>query len=347
MRFGVSRVLDVIEQRLTLDPALARGVLDLAEVVRLTDLDGDSGKPATLLRLGHVIDAFGAHLGEGSVAVYVVVGRALLSDLDLTSNERMVVRRWADDGLVEVLAEPGDRVLELAEMLSVPVLTRRSYQQFAGRFRWLPGGLLAPGPAGMSQLGNGAPVSAQAPAWVARMWRCPEPGCVSFGVPDGSQPPPRVRSGSPVCPRHETRLVDAGRRPRARVLAVRVDGAVRCRFVVREATPVTVGRSPSHGVGLGPLLGEEAMRWISRSHLRLELRGDALVIVDTSTNGTTVRGPAGPVKLPAGQVRGVGPDEVIELYAGVEIAPPSRFRSAPAQLASVMSEAPTVSMRLR
>src|SRR5918992_3539959 len=131
MRFEVSRVLDAIEARLSLDPTLTRGVLELAEVVRLVDLDGDAGKPASLLRLGHVLDAFSRHLAEDGVGVFVVVDRSLLSDLDLTSNERMVVRRWADDGLVEVVPEDAaDRVLEVAEVLGVPVLSRQSFQEY-------------------------------------------------------------------------------------------------------------------------------------------------------------------------------------------------------------------------
>jgi hypothetical protein len=350
MRFEVSRVLDAIEARLTLDPALARGVLALAEVVRLADLDGDTGKPASLLRLGHVLDALARHLAEDGAAVYVVVDRSLLSDLDLTSNERMVVRRWADDGLVEVLPEPADRVLEVAELLGVPVLTRHSYAEYAERYPWLPRGLLAPEVGGLSTVGDGTPGPPTTPM-LTRLWRCPEPGCAGFGAPSGGQPPPRLRAAAPTCPRHQTRLADAGPRPPARVLAVRVDGAVRGRFVVREETPVVVGRSPAAGgtgavVALGPLLGEEAMRWISRSHLRLELRGDALVVVDTSTNGTTVVGPAGVVPLTAGQAYGLGHDDVVELYQGVELGRPVRFHGGAARPNSVMAEAPTVALRL-
>jgi hypothetical protein len=48
VRFEVSKVLDAIEARLTTDPALARAVVDLAEVVRYADLDG--GRPASMLR---------------------------------------------------------------------------------------------------------------------------------------------------------------------------------------------------------------------------------------------------------------------------------------------------------
>jgi hypothetical protein len=351
MRFEVSRVLDAIEARLTLDPALARGVVDLAEVVRLVDLDGDAGRPASVLRLGHVLDSLAQHLAEDGVAVYVVVDRSLLSDLDLTSNERMVVRRWADDGLVEVLAESADRVLEVAELLGVPVLSRRMFPEYADRYQWLPRGLLSPGVGGLATVGEGTPGPPTSPV-LTRMWRCPEPACAGFARPTGGQPPPRLRSAAPTCPRHETRLADFGPRPPARVLAVRVDGAVRGRFVVREAAPVVVGRAPAEAGGpgavvtLGPLLREEAMRWISRSHLRLELRGDALVAIDTSTNGTAVRSPDGSRPLTAGHAFGLGNDDVIELYQGVELGRPNRFHGGTAQPSSVMADAPTIALKL-
>jgi hypothetical protein len=353
MRFGVSRVLDAIEARLTLDPALARGVLDLAEVVRLVDLDGDTGKPASLLRLGHVVDALGQHLAEDGVTVYVVAARSLISDLDLTSNERMVVRRWADDGLVEVSGDPADRVLEVAELLGVPVLSRRLFPEYAEHYPWLPAGLLAPAAAGLSTVGTGIPGPPRT-QMLTRVWQCAEPDCPGFGVPSGAQPPPRLRAAAPTCPRHETRLADAGSRPEARVLAVRVDGAVRGRFVVREAGPVLVGRAPTApasaasggAVELGPLLGEDALRWVSRNHLRLDLRGNALVVTDTSTNGTSVRTPAGPVALSSGQRYGLGDDDVIELYQRVELGRPTRFHGGAAAPASVMADAPTVAIRI-
>jgi hypothetical protein len=143
VRFEVSKVLDAIEARLTTDPALARAVVDLSEIVRYADLDG--GRPASMLRLGLVIDALGRHVAEESVPVYAVVPRSLLSDADLTSNERMVVRRWADDGVVEVVPELGDRVLEVAELIGLPVLTRSRAEQYRDRRPWVdePGRLLA------------------------------------------------------------------------------------------------------------------------------------------------------------------------------------------------------------
>lgn len=350
MRFEVSRVLDAIEARLTLDPALARAVVGLSEVVRLVDLDGDTAKPASLLRLGHVLDALGQHLAEDGVAVYVVADRALLSDLDLTSNERMVVRRWADDGLVEVLADPADRLLEVAELLGVPVLSRSLFSQYADRYPWLPAGLLAPGPGGLATVGAGTPGPPRSPV-LTRVWRCPEPGCPAFGAPSGGQPPPRLPAAAPLCPRHDTRLTDAGPRPPARVLALRIDGAVCGRFVVRPDAPVVVGRAPAPTatgtvVQLGPLLAEAASRWVSRTHLWLELRDGTLFVTDTSTNGTVVQTPNGAVPLSARTSYPVTNDDVIELYQGVELGAPSRFRGGAARPTSVMAEAPTVAIRL-
>lgn len=347
MRFAVSATLDAIEARLTLDPALARAVVDLTEVVRLVELDRDTGKPASLLRLGHVIDALAGHLAEDGVAVYPVAERSTLSDLELTSNERMVVRRWVDDGLVEVLEESGDRVLEVGELLSAPVVTGRRFTEpvwLAERYPWLPDGLLVPGATGLSPRRGPLP-GPPATRALGRLWRCPQAGCVGFGAPEGRQRPPRLLASAPTCPQHDQRLVDAGPRPAARVLAVRVDGVVRGRLVVREMAPVLVGRAPEAGVALAPWLGEEAMPWVSRSHLRLELRGEALVVQDTSTNGTTVRTGGGPVRLAAGQAYGMDSDDVVELYQGVELARPARWRGGAPPGQSVMAEAPTIALR--
>ncbi|MEU5831957.1 FHA domain-containing protein, partial [Micromonospora tulbaghiae] len=191
MRFEISKVLDAIEGRVCTDPSLARAVVDLAEVIRWQNLDG--GRPASLLRLGMVIDALSRQIGEDSVPVYAIVHRALLSDADLTSNERMVVRRWADDGLVEVLDQPGDRMLEVADLLGLPVLTRARLDGLVGRYPWIgqAGRVLAPvpgagGPVFIAHVGGGQDpaTGSRSPAGVkvlSRKWRCPEPGCALFG----------------------------------------------------------------------------------------------------------------------------------------------------------------------
>ncbi|WP_433529725.1 FHA domain-containing protein [Micromonospora sp. CA-263727] len=380
MRFEISKVLDAIEGRVCTDPQLARAVLDLAEIIRYQDLDG--GRPASTLRLGMVIDALARSMEEDSVPVYAVVHRGVLSDADLTSNERMVVRRWADDGKVEVLDNPGDRMLEVADLLGLPVLSRVRFDGLRGRFPWLveqPGRALAPvpgagGPVFIAHVGGGhtpvsGPPSPAGAKLLTREWRCSESGCTLFGggggggafadlaavdrVPAG-QPPPSLRNGVPTCPRHGSRLRDAGPRPRSEVLAVRVGGLTRRRFVLTEEQPAVVGRAPdgSGGIMLGQWLNDEARRWISRSHVRLELRGGDVVVTDVSTNGSGVR-PGGSmaesdrIPLAPQQSRVLGAGDMVELYPGVQIGRPSELPTgAPYNPDSVMSEAPTMAMRL-
>lgn len=377
MRFEISKVLDAIEGRVCTDPQLVRAVVDLAEVVRFVDLDG--GRPATLLRLGLVIDALTRQIEEDGVPVYAVVHRGLLSDADLTSNERMVLRRWADDGLVEVAAHPAERVFEVADVLGLPVLSRHHPDALRERHPWVatPGRLLAPvaGPAGPSLVTRGggetrpqsvgiSPVGAKL---LSRLWQCPERGCTHFGgggegafadlarvdhKPSG-QPPPSLRSGAPTCPRHERRLADGGPRPRSEVLSVRVDGAIRQRFVVGVDRPVMVGRAPEQngGVMLGQWLGDEARRWVSRSHVRFELRGSELVAFDVSTNGSGVR-PGGSmdeadrIPLVGRQSRVLAPKDILELYPGVQVGRSRIWASGgAASPMSVMANAPTMAIR--
>ncbi|MFI7601083.1 FHA domain-containing protein [Actinoplanes sp. NPDC049681] len=377
MRFEVSKVLDAIEARLTTDPALARAVVDLSEIVRYADLDG--GRPASMLRLGLVIDALGRHVAEENVPVYAVVPRGLLSDADLTSNERMVVRRWADDGVVEVVPQLDDRVYEVAELLGLPVLTRGRAEQFRDRRPWIeePGRLLAAvpgagGPVLVARVGRGEvpPVAEPSPTGqklLSRVWGCPESNCSAYGSggdPDSpfadmrkttspvSQPPPSLRGGVPTCPRHGTRLRDAGPRPAVEVLSVRIDGVVRQRFVVSTEKPVVVGRAPEGGgVMLGQWLSDDARKWISRGHVRLALRSGELSAQDVSTNGTGIR-PNGSfdddqrITLNRDETRALAPNDVVELYANVHVGRAKLWHSGGvAQPHSVMAEAPTMAIR--
>ncbi|MFI7545890.1 FHA domain-containing protein [Actinoplanes sp. NPDC049599] len=377
MRFEVSKVLDAIEARLTTDPALARAVVDLSEIVRYADLDG--GRPASMLRLGLVIDALGRHVSEENVPVYAVVPRGLLSDADLTSNERMVVRRWADDGVVEVVPQLDDRVYEVAELLGLPVLTRARGEQFRDRRPWVeePGRLLAAvpgagGPVLVARVGRGEIPAVGEPSPVgqqllARLWSCPESNCVAYGSggdPDSpfadmrkvtapvAQPPPSLRSGAPTCPRHGTRLRDTGARPAVEVLSVRIDGVVRQRFVVSADKPVVVGRAPEGGgVMLGQWLTDDARKWISRGHVRLALNGGELTAQDVSTNGTGIR-PNGSlddddrITLNRDETRTLAANDMVELYAGVNVGRAKLWSTGGVtQPSSVMAEAPTMAIR--
>jgi hypothetical protein len=311
-----------------------------------------------------VIDALSRRLGDGEVALYPVATRGLLSDTDLTSNERMVIRRWSDDGLVEVV--PAEvpalaRVCEAAALIGQPVVTKAPLPGYTGMvFR----PVAAPGGAALEG-GDGTPPPRH--AVLTRRWHCAVPDCPSFGSTagpfsggasrDGAQPPPHLAPGGvPICPRHGERLIDDGPQPAAVAMVARVGGVVRERFVVADGRPVVVGRSPDdrHGVVLGPYLDDRAVRWVSRNHVRLDLQGDRVRVTDLSTNGTVVLGHAGPADPPRptglsrDQPYPVGEWDVIQLHPDVEVGRADRQRrpAGPMQPESVMGEAPTVAMRL-
>jgi hypothetical protein len=137
VRFEVSRVMDTVEQRLTTDVTLAQAVVDLADVARFQELDG--GRPVNVLRVGMVLDALAQYLLDGAAMLYPVAGRELLADQALTSKERMVLGRWLDAGRIEAVPMVGDRVIEVADFTGMPVISRRSYRQYAERFPWVTG----------------------------------------------------------------------------------------------------------------------------------------------------------------------------------------------------------------
>jgi len=356
VRFETSRALDAIERRLTVDPLAAGGVIDLVDAARSVDLDG--GRPAALLRLGQYIDALSRRLGDGNTALYAIAERGAMSDTDFTSNERMVLRRWSDDGLIEMLppgARVNARVREVAHLTGVPVISRSP----------LPG---HPGPV---YLTTGAPGNLEltlAPATGAtrthpvlqRYWRCPASDCPVLGRPPSGgagQAPPALPSGAPICPRHGDRLIDSGPRPPAMMLAVRINSQVRARFPVTAVRPVVVGRAPDdqQGVTIGNWLDDESSRRVSRNHLRFELRDGMLLVTDVSTNGAAIlarTGPAAPPRemdLNRGEPKALGEWDEVELYPEITVGradrPPADAPTGSAP-ASVMADAPTIALRL-
>ncbi|GAA1764235.1 FHA domain-containing protein [Luedemannella helvata] len=364
MRFAVTGVLDAIEKRLTTDATLAAAVIDLAAVAGYADLDG--GRPVNLLRVGMAVDALAALTGEDGSALYPVAPRALLGDADITSKERMVLGRWADDGLIEVVPDLGDRVPEVAGLTGLPVITPYPLDGFADRHPWVihradrvlrlqphAGGarIVAPAGAGRPTTPEGAGA-----ALLSRLWRCDREDCPSFGPRRAlQQPVPRLRVGVPSCPRHDVPLAGLGPRPPAAVMVAVVDGAVRARFAVRAGRPVPVGRAPDdpESVELGPWLSGDAAREISRAHVVLEMGADGtLSAVDSSTNGTTILTRTGPdapaeqVRLERGHPYALGAFDTVRLHPGVEIVPADRAPTAEARSSSsVLADAPTVIFR--
>jgi hypothetical protein len=52
----------------------------------------------------------------------------------------MVLGRWTDDGLIEVTPNIGDRVVEIADLTGLPVITTHPYPGLVERFGWLADG---------------------------------------------------------------------------------------------------------------------------------------------------------------------------------------------------------------
>jgi hypothetical protein len=346
MRFEVSQVLDAIERRLGTDPALAAGVLDVAEMMYCADLDGGGGRPANLLRLGLVIDALARQVGEEQVYAYCIVDKSLLSNQDLTSNERMVMRRWGDDGVVEVVPGAAQRVAEISELTGLPVISR------AIPATWAP----LPGAGGVvlnprNQIPHGPSQTGQ--RMMSRWWKCPDPECGLFGQMRRSPglPVPRLTRAQPSCPRHDLPLADTGQRPPQQVLAVRVDGVIRIRFVVTAAGQVVVGRAPEGGQGvvLGHWLSEEARAKVSRSHVAVSLTQQGISVTDLSMNGTVIKlgGAAdGELAMTKGAHRILGASDLVELFPGVEFGRLGALSSTRSlDVSSVVAEAPTMIFR--
>jgi pSer/pThr/pTyr-binding forkhead associated (FHA) protein len=363
VRFDVTQVMDAIERHLTTEAALAQAVVDLGHIAWFDALDG--GRPVSLLRAGLLIDALSRHLGDDAVMVYGVASRDLLTDADLTSKERMVLGRWAGDGLIEVVQVMADRVAEVADITGLPVITIDGFPGMESRYPWLRGQpervlQLVPADGGARIVGgHPLPATPDGPgaALLSRVWRCPRRDCPTFGERRGvTQAVPRMRSGVPICPRHDEPLVNAGARPPSLTLVLMVDGVARERFVVRAGRPVTIGRSPDDpdGLMIGGLLTGQAAQMISRNHVRLELREDGLLVTDLSTNGTIVRtqggsygaGAAEQVHLNGGAPYPLKPWDQVELHTGVTVVRSDRLPSASmGGYGSVMGDAPTISFR--
>jgi hypothetical protein len=348
VRFETSRTLDAIETRLSLDPLVSRAVVDLAETVFRADFDG--GRPAQLLRLGLIIDAVSAYLGDDRAGLYVVAPRGLLQDTALSSNERIVIRRWADDGLVEVINDMNGRIAEIAIQTGLPVVG-----QSPPGTGWSIIPQAMPGGVGVRPAGE-APPDGLTPA---RWWRCREDDCGMFGgmTIGRGQPPPTAIKGKPACPRHESPLSDAGARPAQVAMVVRVDGVIRERFTVTAGQPITVGRAPDErdSLGLARWLDERGSKWVSRSHVRIDLTGEGVTVTDLSTNGTTLLARGGPLEPVKPRKIGKGGTHVLRaldcvaLYDGVEVGRAGRMvadGTKPLER-SVMADAPTISLNIQ
>ncbi|MEU0334974.1 hypothetical protein [Streptomyces sp. NPDC006193] len=341
--------------RLTPDASSADFVVDVANVVREPSLGGSRG--ADLGRFLALLDGLAAFTGDDTTQVYAVCDRSLLTDGRLTREERRTLAGWHRAGLLAVWDVADHRIIEAAEATTAQVVTYDGFLDFHRRHPWLygnrdrfvepfagPGGAVSvrrrimPEPdewqmsrkeeesallaAGLYDRRDGA---GPRTGLLLRRWRCPEPDCAAFGpAGHGTLPRRQGRNGRVVCPEHLSELTDLGPRPRRLQLKLRVDGAVRHRFLVTEGQDLAVGRHPRRepGVPLAPWLPQRspARVWISRDHVLLRVCGGKLLVSDISVNGTRLRLPDGRTeRAPRETFRAVGHRHVVLLHDTVQL----------------------------
>ena len=194
---------------------------------------------------------------------------------------------------------------------------------------------------------------------LSRFWRCPATDCPTFGrqpAAGAGQPPPALPSGAPLCPRHGERLIDAGPRPVAMTMAVRIDGAVRARFPLTSIRPVVVGRAPRSRAGSPSATGSTT----SPAGSAATTSGSSCA---TAWSWSPTSAPTAPrilartsssvapreVDLHRGEPKAMGEWDEVELYPEVTVG---RADRPPASVAkggapdSVMADAPTIALRL-
>ncbi|GII90843.1 FHA domain-containing protein [Sinosporangium siamense] len=306
-----------IDRHLTLDVNSADFIVDMANVVRNDGLL--TMRRADLSRLVALVNGLKQFTRDETVKIYAVCDRSVLRDGNLTADERAMLTSWFENGLIEVLRTADDRVLELRNVSSLPVISDDNFGDYHRTYPWLSGNrdafyspysvdggtisirrriirVLAEREiarkeeealllqAGLYDRRDAGPRR----DLLNRLWKCPEQDCPMFGPGHAI---PTHRRGVVRCPAHELPLIDLGPRPARTQLKVKVDGDVVARFTLAVGESTTVGRAPlNNGVALARWLeGTPAIYKVSRSHVEISREAVAVVVRDLSTNGTRVR----------------------------------------------------------
>jgi hypothetical protein len=286
------------------DVLAADYLVDLSSVARMTDPPGPG-----IHQVGRLIDTLAAQDGDPEVQVYLVADESL-PDL-LSRADAKTLRLWAELGQAELLGDADARVLELAELTGLTVISRDRYEGHRGPHPWLQGNVtqfLEPfvgqdGRMAVRWADLGRAVGPDVPRAAAkalvrkqdllargavpdRVWRCPVPSCTRYDpAQHGIVPLPRIVAGEPTCGIHGRPLADDG--PRRTVVPMRllVDGACMHRFLIWAGREMTAGRELVE-LFAGVDVSEAAK--VSSSHLAVSYVGGALTIRDDSADGTVI-----------------------------------------------------------
>ncbi len=265
-----------------------------------------------------VLDALEIRERDVGLRIYAVADESLLHLRELTQADRHTLARWRESGLIDVTGDADPRILELAAMTGLPVISRDRYLDHRTEHPWLQGNtqqflephlepdgrlMIRPVDLGVasewqvSQREEQALLKKQGllagpgrsplREVLDRSWRCPERICGLYRASRGGGAfLPRIRHGRATCEIHGRELLDDGPRPATAQVKVLVDGNCVARFTLAGGTSTAVGRAPTDGISLASWLDDREKHLISRTHLVLTFRDGRLLVRDQSTNGT-------------------------------------------------------------
>lgn len=279
-------------------------LVDLSNVARMSDPPGPG-----LHQLARVIDALVTQDDDPEVSVYLVADKSLPNAL--ARPDGRTVRAWAGQGHVELLGDADERLLELAELTGLSVISRDRYRDHRDLHPWLQGnttqflepfvdnkGRMVVRSVNLGRLGDTEMSGYAEKALLKkqgllsrgdvldRTWRCPVPSCTLYDASRGRFVLlPRIIAGEPTCEIHSKVLADEGPRQSVVPMKLVVDGRCAHRFVVQAGNDVVVGREFVE-VFAGVDAAEAAK--VSRNHLALSYEGGKLTVRDASTHGTAI-----------------------------------------------------------
>ncbi|NEA73810.1 FHA domain-containing protein [Streptomyces sp. SID13588] len=330
-------------------------LVDVSVVARQAGIAGNAER--SLLRIELVAAALVRRTGDPDASLYLVADASLLGGRRRFADpaEARRLQDWVNRGLVEQVPDADERVLELAEMTGLPVITNDYYVDHRDSRPWIQGNdwqFLKPVPArgGTVELkplhmGVRSPheISRKAEESVlkkqgllgagrvplenvvGRSWRCPARGCALYDTARGNSVLlPRMRAGRPTCELHALTLLDQGSRAAAAQLKLLLEGCCVARFTLDAGSTTRVGRSPGDGgLSLHGLIPDQLLARISRSHIEIEARETGLWVKDLSSYGSRVRRPrcggsqGSWSPLPSDRSTDFGPGDELQLMPAV------------------------------
>ncbi|WP_131745377.1 FHA domain-containing protein [Frankia sp. Cppng1_Ct_nod] len=308
-----------MEHNLATSADSADYLVDLSNIVREQSIGGPGLR--SLRRLDLVVAALVTLTGDPGVRVYLIADASLLGGHREFTDQADVrkLRRWVADGLVEEVPDADDRVLEIAGMTRVPVITGDRYDAYRTEHTWIQGNTSqflkpTPGPGGTVALVP-LDMGVRTPAQISRReelaalkkqgllgpnqtplievltraWRCPERRCSLYDIHSGDRVLlPRMRRGAPTCQQHQIPLRDDGPRPATAQLKAVINGTV-TRYTLAEDSVTPVGRYPDPGIALFSLLDQDAAARVSREHVVVSLQKGLVLVRDVSSYGSRMR----------------------------------------------------------